>query len=154
MSKSINLSFVQDSIQSGSQSVTTQDDFIPSVFVSFSLSIQISLNVVPKGSINNISVLVEIMAWHRRGDNTLSERMLVSFLTHISHGLNELYNSGGGVLRHETLPPGGLVVMCPFAKLFRCVTQFQTHTFACRYIKCLRISFQEFVMGKSDILPA
>ena len=35
--------------------------------------IMISLNFVPKGSINNIPALVQIMAWRRRGDKPLSE---------------------------------------------------------------------------------
>ena len=47
------------------------------------ISIQISLNFVPKGRINNISALVRIMAWRRPGDKPLSEPMMVSFLTHI-----------------------------------------------------------------------
>ena len=33
--------------------------------------------------INNISALVQIMAWHRPGDKPLSEPMMVSLLTHI-----------------------------------------------------------------------
>ena len=39
--------------------------------------------VVPKGPINNIPALVQIMAWHRPGDKPLSEPMMVSVLTHI-----------------------------------------------------------------------
>ena len=38
---------------------------------------------VPKGSINNIPSLVQIMAWRRPGDKPLSEPMMVSLLTHI-----------------------------------------------------------------------
>ena len=45
--------------------------------------IKISLNFVPKGPINNISALVQIMAWRRPGDKPLSEPMMVSLLTHI-----------------------------------------------------------------------
>ena len=37
----------------------------------------------PKGSINNIQALVQIMAWRRPGDKPLSEPMLANFLTHI-----------------------------------------------------------------------
>ena len=43
----------------------------------------ISLKFVPKGPINNIPALVQIMAWRRPGDKTLSEPMMVSLLTHI-----------------------------------------------------------------------
>ena len=42
-----------------------------------------SLKFVPKGTINNIPALVQIMAWRRPGDKPLSETMLVSLLTHI-----------------------------------------------------------------------
>ena len=47
------------------------------------ISIKISLKFVPKGPINNIPALVQIMAWHRPGDKPLSEPMMVSLLTHI-----------------------------------------------------------------------
>ena len=39
------------------------------------ISIKISLKFVPKESINNISALVQIMAWCRLGDKPLSEPM-------------------------------------------------------------------------------
>ena len=44
---------------------------------------KISLKFVPKGPINNIPALVQIMAWRRLGDKPLSELMMVSLLTHI-----------------------------------------------------------------------
>ena len=43
----------------------------------------ISLKFVPKGPINNIPALVQIMAWRPPGDKPLSEPMMVSLLTHI-----------------------------------------------------------------------
>ena len=45
--------------------------------------IKISLKFVPKGQINNIPSLFQMMAWHRPGDKPLSEAMMVSLLTHI-----------------------------------------------------------------------
>ena len=42
-----------------------------------------SSKFVPMGPINNIPVLVQIMAWRRQGDKPLSEPMTVSLLTHI-----------------------------------------------------------------------
>ena len=45
--------------------------------------IKISLKFVPKGPINNIPALVQIMAWSRPGDKPLSEPMMVSLPTHI-----------------------------------------------------------------------
>ena len=41
------------------------------------------MKFVPKGLINNIPALVQIMAWRRPGDKPLSEPMEVSLLTHI-----------------------------------------------------------------------
>ena len=48
-----------------------------------SISIKISLKFDPKGPINIIPALVQIMAWRRPGDKPLSEPMMVSSLTHI-----------------------------------------------------------------------
>ena len=47
------------------------------------ISIKISLTFVPKGPINNIAALVQIMAWRRPGDKPLSEPMMVVLSTHI-----------------------------------------------------------------------
>ena len=47
------------------------------------ISITIPLKFVPKGPINNIPALVQIMAWRRSGDKPLSEPMMVSLPTHI-----------------------------------------------------------------------
>ena len=47
------------------------------------ISIKISLKFVPKGPINKIPALVQIMAWRRSGDKPLSEPIMVSLLTHI-----------------------------------------------------------------------
>ena len=45
----------------------------------FSILIEISVNFVPKGPIDNIQTLVKIMAWRRIGDKPLSEPMLTRF---------------------------------------------------------------------------
>ena len=47
------------------------------------ISILISVKFVPKGPINNIPALVQIMAWRRSGDTPLSEPMMVCLPTHI-----------------------------------------------------------------------
>ena len=61
------------------------DDIFKPVFFNENVwvSIKISLKFVPKGSINNIPALVQIMAWRRLGDKPLSEPMMVSLPTHI-----------------------------------------------------------------------
>ena len=47
------------------------------------ISLKIPLKFVPKGPVNNIPALVQIMAWRRPGDKPLSEPMLVFLPTHI-----------------------------------------------------------------------
>ena len=46
------------------------------------IPIKISPKFVPKGPINNIPAMVQIMAWRRPGDKPLSETMMVSLPTH------------------------------------------------------------------------
>ena len=61
------------------------DDTFKRIFLNENvrISIKISLKFVPKGPINNIPALVQIMAWRRSGGKSLSEPMMVSLLTHI-----------------------------------------------------------------------
>ena len=61
------------------------DDIFKRIFFNENvwISIKISLKFVPKGPINNIPALVQIMAWRRSGDKPLSEPMVVSLPTHI-----------------------------------------------------------------------
>ena len=61
------------------------DDTFKRIFVNENVRIliEVSLKFVPKGPINNIPALVQIMAWRRPGDKPLSEPMMVSLLTHI-----------------------------------------------------------------------
>ena len=61
------------------------DDIFKCIFLNENvwISNKISLKFVPKGLINNIPALVQIMAWRRSGDKPLSEPMMVSLLTHI-----------------------------------------------------------------------
>ena len=61
------------------------DDIFECIFLNENVWILIknSLKFVPKRPINNISTLVQIMAWRRSGDKPLSESMLVNLPTHI-----------------------------------------------------------------------
>ena len=61
------------------------DDIFKRIFFNQNawISIKISLKFVPKGPINNIPALVQIMAWRPSGDKPLSEPMMVSLPTHI-----------------------------------------------------------------------
>ena len=60
------------------------DDICKWIFLNenVGISIKISLKFVPKGPINKIPALFQIMAWRRPGDKPLSLAMLVSLLTH------------------------------------------------------------------------
>ena len=61
------------------------DDTFKRIFLNENvwILIKISLKFVPKGRINNIPSLVQIMAWRRPGDKPLSEPTMASLLTHI-----------------------------------------------------------------------
>ena len=61
------------------------DDIFKCIFLNKNIwiLIKISLTFVPKGPINNIKALVQIMAWRRPGDKPLSEPMMVRLLTHL-----------------------------------------------------------------------
>ena len=61
------------------------DDIFKWIFLNENvwISINISLKFVPRGPINNILTLVQIMAWRRPGDKPLSEPMMVRLPTHI-----------------------------------------------------------------------
>ena len=63
----------------------SRDDIFNRIFVNENviISIKFSLQFVPKGPINNIPVLVQIMAWRRPGNKPLSEAVMVSLLKHI-----------------------------------------------------------------------
>ena len=56
-----------------------------------SFFIKISLKFVPKGPINNIPALVQIMAWRQPGDKPLSEEMMVNLLTYMPHSVSMSY---------------------------------------------------------------
>ena len=61
------------------------DDIFKWIFLNENvwISINISLKFVPRGPINNIPTLVQVMAWRPSGDKPLSEPMMVSLPTHM-----------------------------------------------------------------------
>ena len=60
------------------------DDIFKWIFLNENvwISINISLKFVPRGPINNIPALVQVMAWRRPGHKPLSEPMMVRLPTH------------------------------------------------------------------------
>ena len=61
------------------------DDIFKCIFLNKNvwIPIKISMKFVPKGPINNIPTMVQIMAWRRPGNKPLSEPMVVCLPTHI-----------------------------------------------------------------------
>ena len=61
------------------------DDICKCIFLNENvwISLKFSLEFVPKARINNITALIQIMAWYRSGDKLLSEPMVISLLAHI-----------------------------------------------------------------------
>ena len=81
------------------------DDIFKCIFLNenSSISIKISLKFVPKGPINNIPALIQIMAWRRSGDKPLSEPMMVSLPTHICVARPQWVKFGAGCLPEPLL---------------------------------------------------
>ena len=71
------------------------DDVFKGIFFNENvwISIKISLMCVPRGPINNIPAMVQIMAWRRPGDKPLSETMVVNSPTHICFTRPQWVNS-------------------------------------------------------------
>ena len=61
------------------------DDILQCIFLNENvwIPIEISLKFIPKGPIDNILALVQIMTWRRQGNKPLSEPMMVRLLKHI-----------------------------------------------------------------------
>ena len=57
------------------------DNIFKRIFVNENIrtSIQISLKFVPKSLIDNMSALVQVMAWRQIGDKALPEAMMTQF---------------------------------------------------------------------------
>ena len=82
---SLDVFFMINTLRPGHDAQHFADDIFKCVFLNedIPISINISLKFVPKGLINNIPALVQIMAWCRPGDKPLSEPLMMSLLTHI-----------------------------------------------------------------------
>ena len=62
------------------------------------ISINGSLKFIPKGPVNNIPALVQIMAWHRPGNKPLPEPMMASLLPYICVTRPQCVNGSGNDL--------------------------------------------------------
>ena len=82
------------------------DDIFKCIFLNENVwfPTKMSVKFVPKGPINNILALVQIIAWRRPGDKPLSEPMRVYWGIYVSPGLNELkWNNNGITILHYVL---------------------------------------------------
>ena len=72
------------------------DDIFKRIFINENvwIAIKILLKFVPKGPVNNIPSLVQIMTWRRRGDKPLSEPRMESLLTRICVTRPQWVNGG------------------------------------------------------------
>ena len=73
------------------------DDLFKCIFLNENvwISIQMSVKFVPRGPINNIPILVQILAWCRPSEKPLSEPMIVKLPMHIRHSASMSKKSRG-----------------------------------------------------------
>ena len=104
------------------------DDIFKCIFLNENvwISIKISLKFVPKGPINNIPALVQIMAWRRAGDKPLSESMMVSLPTHICVARPQWVKHKS----HEISFAHNLFLICPIELKF-CAERGSIFAFVC-----------------------
>ena len=88
------------------------------------ISMKISLKFIPKGPIDNIPALVQIMVWCRPGHKSLSEPIMVRLPTHICVTRRQWVE--GGVYCVYFV----LYIFCVLADI---VTQFNESTMNCQY---------------------
>ena len=91
------------------------DDIFKWIFLNENvwISINISLKFVPRGPINNIPTLVQVMAWRRLGDKPLSEPMMVRLRTHICVTRPQWVNGLATYRWHTIIQANdGLVCLC------------------------------------------
>ena len=89
--------FTLKHIEAGQHGRHFTDDTFKRIFLNENviISMKISLKFVPKGPINNIPALVQIMTRRRPGDKPLSEAMMASLLTHICVTRPQWVNENG-----------------------------------------------------------
>ena len=115
----INVSIIINTSRPRQNGRQCPDDIFKWIFLNENvwISINISLKFVPRGPINNIPTLVQVMAWHRLDDKPLSDPMMVSLLTHICITRPQWVNCCGVIIR-TFLPIGirHLDVLTPSAR--------------------------------------
>ena len=101
-----------------------EDDIFKCIFLNENIWIRmkISLKFVPKGRINNIPALVQILAWLcRSGDKPLSKLIMVSLPTHICVSWPQWVKAG------ITKPRSLIQSLRIFSILQKCVLDYSNH---------------------------
>ena len=96
------------------------DDTFNRIFVNENVRIsnKFSLKFVPKGPINNIQALVQIMAWRRPGDKPLSEAMMVNLPTHICVSRPQWVNKWQNTSLKRNCPCHKSKHVSPFTRIY------------------------------------
>ena len=121
----------------------------------------LSLKFVPRGPINNILALVQIMAWCLPGDKPLSESMMVSLLTYICVTRPQRVNA----ITHYTFYlflfktpfhfPFPRSPEITFDGHFECLLNWEIDCICCRILISIskNIEYNYYVMISSSITP-
>ena len=80
--------------------------------------LKISLKLVPKIWINNISALIQIMAWHWPGDKRLSEPVMVNLQMRICITSHQWVKQHQEVISQKVKP---ILSVCKFAQLRKAI---------------------------------
>ena len=101
------------------------DDIFKCIFLNKNvlISIKISLTFVPKGPINNIPALVQIMAWRRPGDKPLFVPMLVNLVTHICVTRPQCIKAGNLRMLGNALISINLALLSCISEIFSAMVQ-------------------------------
>ena len=96
------------------------DDIFKCIFLNENvwMPVKISLKYVPKGPINNIPALVQIMAWRRSGEKPLFKPMMVGLPTHICVTQPQWKKNVDDMLTHWPLWDLGSILKTQFSILF------------------------------------
>ena len=115
------------------------DDIFKPLFLNKNawILIKISLKFVPKGPIDNIPALVQIMAWHRPGDRPLSEPRMVSLPKHICVTRPQWVNSSPNSDTYMRQSIGSALVQITACRLFGAKWYFNQNIKIFIHQKCI-----------------
>ena len=123
------------------------DDIFKCIFLNENvwIPVKISLKYVPKGPINNIPALVQIMAWRRSGDKLLSEPMMFGLPTHICVTRPQWVNMASHVTDAES---SALLLPCPIdiISYWQVLIIFHFNRFPMKFDPCVLIALNDVLI--------